>query len=53
VLQTIREAGDVGRPAVLQEESSAAFYMDEMVANFERELRLLPFRKKNEQAETV
>jgi ATP-binding protein involved in chromosome partitioning len=46
LVQSIREAGDAGRPAILQEGTSAMTSLDEIIANFERELRLLPFRKK-------
>lgn len=46
LIQGIREAGDAGRPAALQEETPAIAFIDEIVANFEREMRLLPFRKK-------
>jgi ATP-binding protein involved in chromosome partitioning len=48
LIQSVREAGDVGRPAVINEENSAHVYFDEMIGNFERELRMLPFRKKKE-----
>jgi ATP-binding protein involved in chromosome partitioning len=44
--QGIREAGDIGRPAILQEDTDAARYLDEILNNFEREMRLLPFRTK-------
>ncbi len=33
LVQSIREAGDVGRPAVLQEDTPSAIALDEMVAN--------------------
>ena len=48
LIQSVREAGDVGRPAVLNDENSAHVYFDEMIGNFERELRMLPFRKKKD-----
>ncbi len=51
LIQSIREAGDVGRPAVINEDNPAHFYFDEMIGNFERELRMLPFRKKTETRE--
>jgi ATP-binding protein involved in chromosome partitioning len=50
LIQGIREAGDAGRPAAMQEETPATAFIEEIVANFEREMRLLPFRKKPEQA---
>lgn len=45
LIQSIREAGDVGRPSVLQDNTSAARYWQLFLINFEKELRLLPFRK--------
>jgi ATP-binding protein involved in chromosome partitioning len=50
LIQGIREAGDAGRPAAMQEETPATAFIEEIVANFEREMRMLPFRKKPEQA---
>jgi ATP-binding protein involved in chromosome partitioning len=50
LIQGIREAGDVGRPAILQEESSMAHYLKDFIGNFEREMRMLPFRKKQDQS---
>lgn len=46
LFQSIREAGDAGRPAVLQEGTSVEKAWSEILNNFEREIRLLPFRKK-------
>ncbi len=46
LIQSIREAGDAGRPAILQEGTLAVQHLDEILNNFERELRMLPFRKK-------
>jgi ATP-binding protein involved in chromosome partitioning len=46
LIQSIREAGDAGRPAILQEETPSMKWIDEIVANFEREMRMLPFRPK-------
>jgi len=45
LIQSIREAGDVGRPSVLQDNTTAARYWQSFLINFEKELRLLPFRK--------
>jgi ATP-binding protein involved in chromosome partitioning len=45
LVQSIREAGDVGRPSVLQDNTTAARYWQSFLINFEKELRLLPFRK--------
>lgn len=45
LVQGIREAGDAGRPAILQEGTAAVKFLDEIINNFEREIRLLPFRK--------
>lgn len=46
LIQSIREAGDAGRPAILQEGTPAIVHLDEILNNFEREIRMLPFRKK-------
>lgn len=46
LVQSIREAGDAGRPAVLQEQTQVAHHLSEILNNFEREIRMLPFRKK-------
>ncbi len=51
LIQSIREAGDAGRPAVLQEGTKVSEVWNEILNNFEREIRMLPFRKK-EQATT-
>lgn len=53
LVQSIREAGDAGRPAILQEGTPAQAYIDAMVKNVEKEMRLLPFRKKKETAEAT
>lgn len=45
IIQSIREAGDVGRPSVLQDNTLTSRYWQAFLANFEKELRLLPFRK--------
>lgn len=50
LIQSVREAGDAGRPAVLQEDTLAAQCWSEIITNFEREMRMLPFRKKNNEA---
>jgi ATP-binding protein involved in chromosome partitioning len=46
LVQSIREAGDAGRPAVLQEGTVVEGFMNGILDNFEKEMRLLPFRKK-------
>jgi ATP-binding protein involved in chromosome partitioning len=46
LIQSIRESGDAGRPAILQEGTPSVQYLDEILNNFEREMRMLPFRKK-------
>lgn len=46
LIQSIREAGDAGRPAIMQEGTLAVQHLDEILNNFEREIRMLPFRKK-------
>ena len=48
LIQSIREAGDAGRPAVLQEGTLVSKYLDEMLDNVEKEMRMLPFRKKTQ-----
>lgn len=48
LFQSIREAGDAGRPAVLQEGTPVEAAWNEILNNFEREIRLLPFRKKSQ-----
>lgn len=53
LVQSIREAGDAGRPAILQEETPSVKWFDEFVANFEREMRMLPFRPKPQTATQV
>ncbi|MBL7942435.1 MAG: Mrp/NBP35 family ATP-binding protein, partial [Flavobacteriales bacterium] len=52
IIQSIREAGDAGRPAILQEGTTSARYLDDILTNFEREVRLLPFRKKDKSTAT-
>ncbi len=46
LVQSIREAGDAGRPAILQEGTEAQSHIDSIVAQVEKEMRMLPFRKK-------
>jgi ATP-binding protein involved in chromosome partitioning len=46
LIQSIRESGDAGRPAILQEGTPSVQYLEEILDNFEREMRMLPFRKK-------
>ena len=48
LIQSIREAGDAGRPAVLQEGTKVSEVWNEILNNFEREIRMLPFRKKEQ-----
>ncbi len=48
LVQSIREAGDAGRPAVLQEGTKVSEVWNEILNNFEREIRMLPFRKKEQ-----
>jgi ATP-binding protein involved in chromosome partitioning len=48
LVQSIRESGDAGRPAILQEGTVTSSYMDAIVANVEKEMRMLPFRKKKD-----
>lgn len=45
LIQGIREAGDVGRPAILQEDTAMNHHLTAFIGNFEREMRMLPFRK--------
>jgi hypothetical protein len=47
LIQGIREAGDSGRPAIMQEGTQAVQHLNAILDNFEREIRMLPFRKKN------
>ena len=53
LIQGIREAGDSGRPAIMQEGTQAVHYLNTILDNFEREMRMLPFRKKNKEAVTT
>jgi len=53
LIQSIREAGDAGRPAVMQEGTQVSEAWNEILNNFEREIRMLPFRKKNTSANEV
>ncbi|MCC6600503.1 MAG: Mrp/NBP35 family ATP-binding protein [Crocinitomicaceae bacterium] len=46
LIQSIRESGDAGRPAILQQDTASSVFLDEFLANFEREMRMLPFRVK-------
>lgn len=48
LIQGIREAGDAGRPAALQEQTQTEEYLNELLNKFEHEIRMLPFRKKAE-----
>jgi hypothetical protein len=50
LIQGIREAGDSGRPAIMQEGTQAVQHLNAILDNFEREMRMLPFRKKNKEA---
>ena len=47
LIQSVREAGDAGRPAALQEGTPASDFIETIISNFEKEMRMLPFRKKN------
>ncbi len=49
LIQSVREAGDAGRPAVMQDGTPAFQYFDAIINNFEKELRMLPFRKKKKE----
>lgn len=40
LIQTVREAGDVGRPAILQQDSRAKEAVREIILNFVRELKM-------------
>jgi ATP-binding protein involved in chromosome partitioning len=50
LIQSIREAGDSGRPAIMQEGTQAVEHLNPILDNFEREMRMLPFRKKTKEA---
>jgi ATP-binding protein involved in chromosome partitioning len=50
LIQSIREAGDSGRPAIMQEGTQAVEHLNAILDNFEREMRMLPFRKKQQAA---
>lgn len=50
LIQSVREAGDVGRPAMLQENTLASQYFDELVNNFEDELNKAVEAKVKEKA---
>ena len=50
LIQGIREAGDSGRPAIMQEGTQAVEHLNPILDNFEREMRMLPFRKKTKEA---
>lgn len=45
LVQSVREAGDAGRPAVFQEKTSIAMAFDELVRNFVRELNQIREQK--------
>jgi ATP-binding protein involved in chromosome partitioning len=49
LIQSVREAGDAGRPAVMQDGTPAFQYLDAIISNFEKELRMLPFRKRKKE----
>ena len=50
LIQSIREAGDSGRPAIMQEGTPAVEHLNAILDTFEREMRMLPFRKKTKEA---
>jgi ATP-binding protein involved in chromosome partitioning len=50
LVQSIRESGDAGRPAIMQEGTLAHQHLKDIVHQIEKEIRLLPFRKKKEAA---
>jgi ATP-binding protein involved in chromosome partitioning len=49
LIQSVREAGDAGRPAVMQNGTPAFEFLDVIITNFEKEMRMLPFRKKKKE----
>ncbi len=51
LIQGIRESGDVGRPAIMQEDTAMQHHLTEFIGNFEREMRMLPFRMKKSTSE--
>ncbi|MEJ6775816.1 MAG: Mrp/NBP35 family ATP-binding protein [Crocinitomicaceae bacterium] len=46
LVQSVREAGDVGRPAVFQENTSVSNAFDELVITFVEQVKLLKAKKK-------
>ena len=46
LVQSVREAGDVGRPAVFQENTPISKAFDELVVTFVEEVKLLKAKKK-------
>lgn len=46
LVQSVREAGDVGRPAVFQENTSVSNAFDELVITFIKQVKLLKNKKK-------
>ncbi|MFM9004107.1 MAG: P-loop NTPase, partial [Flavobacteriales bacterium] len=47
LIQSIREAGDAGRPAIMQDDTLTVLQLNSILDTFEREIRMLPFRKKS------
>jgi ATP-binding protein involved in chromosome partitioning len=45
LVQSVREAGDAGRPAVFQENTPTALAFDELVRNFVKELKVIQSQK--------
>ena len=46
IVQSVREAGDAGRPAVYQENTPISIAFDELVVNFINELNTVKEKKK-------
>jgi ATP-binding protein involved in chromosome partitioning len=46
LVQSVRESGDVGRPAVLQENTSVSNAFDELVITFVEQVKMLKNKKK-------
>ena len=53
LVQSIREAGDVGRPAVLQETTPQALAFREMAQNIAQQVAILNANKIKEKAATA
>ena len=53
LVQSIREAGDAGRPAVLQETTPQALAFREMAQNIAQQITILNANKVNEKANSV